>query len=357
MMAHMNDTLETTEGDALRSDTPIWVVRAGRRGVYAADFISEGWVGVGWGEAGALDAGATDCEIEQAIERGYGTEREGTKRVWSAQIKRFFREVSVGDPVATYDPEQRMFFLGTVTSELFSKADHDLFRARRVQWTHKVPRDRLSTGARNTLGAILTFFRLSDEVSAELRAKAVPLEADVSSETAREVQPATTPEEDEESILREEILEKADSFIEDRIARLGWSDLQELVAGILRAMGYKTRVADPGPDRGVDVFASPDGLGLQEPRIFVEVKHRPGSSMGASELRSFIGGRRAGDRCLYVSTGGFTREARYEAERSSIPVMLIALPELRELVTQHYEAVDATTRSLVPLRRMYWPVD
>jgi len=343
--------------NVLESDAPIWVVRAGRRGVYASDFISEGWVGIGWGEAGPIAADASDKAVEAAIERGYATEREGTKRVWTAQIKRFFREVAVGDPVANYDPDQRMFFLGTVVSDLFSKEDHDLFRARRVDWTHKAPRDRLSTSARNSLGAILTFFRLSDEVSAELRAKAVPREAEVAPETAREIQPTTIPEEDEERILREEILEKADSFIEDRIARLGWSDLQELVAGILRAMGYKTRVADPGPDRGVDVFASPDGLGLQEPRIFVEVKHRPGSSMGASELRSFIGGRRAGDRCLYVSTGGFTREARYEAERSSIPVMLIALPELRELVTQHYEAVDATTRSLVPLRRMYWPVD
>ena len=28
------------------------------------------------------------------------------------------------------------------------------------------------------------------------------------------------------------------------------------------------------------------------------------------EVRSFLGGRKTGDRCLYVSTGGFTREAR-----------------------------------------------
>jgi len=80
-------------------------------------------------------------------------------------------------------------------------------------------------------------------------------------------------------------------------------------------MGYHTTVAADGSDRGADIFASPDGLGLQEPRIFVEVKHRSGS-MGADELRKFLGGRRAGDRCLYVSTGGFTKAARYEAERA-----------------------------------------
>lgn len=35
-------------------------------------------------------------------------------------------------------------------------------------------------------------------------------------------------------------------------------------------------------------MASPDGLGLENPRIKVEVKHRQ-NSMGASEIRNFIG--------------------------------------------------------------------
>src|SRR5438552_3516812 len=79
-----------------------------------------------------------------------------------------------------------------------------------------------------------------------------------------------------EHLLREEQVKKADEFIEERIARLSWAGMQELIAGILRAMGYRTRISPPGADRGLDIFASPDGLGLQEPRIFCEVKHRLG---------------------------------------------------------------------------------
>jgi restriction system protein len=133
-------------------------------------------------------------------------------------------------------------------------------------------------------------------------------------------------------------------------------ELQELVAGILRAMGYKTRVSPPGADRGVDIFASPDGLGLEEPRIFVEVKHRLKSTMGSTDLRSFIGGRKPADRCLYVSTGGFTKEARYEADRAAVPLTLVDLPALRELLLVHYDGVDAEARQLVPLTRVYWPI-
>lgn len=78
--------------------------------------------------------------------------------------------------------------------------------------------------------------------------------------------------------------------------------MQELVAGILRAMGYRNMILSPGPDRGKDIIASPDGLGLENPKIKVEVKHRT-AQMGSQELRSFLAILREGDKGLYVSTG------------------------------------------------------
>ena len=130
--------------------------------------------------------------------------------------------------------------------------------------------------------------------------------------------------------------------------------MQELVAGILRAMGYKTQISPPGSDRGKDIVASPDGFGFANPRIVVEVKHRAGA-MGSQQLRSFLGGRHKDDRGLYVSTGGFTKEARYEAERASIATALWDLSELVRTLVDNYEKLDNETKRLVPLRRVYWP--
>jgi restriction system protein len=132
--------------------------------------------------------------------------------------------------------------------------------------------------------------------------------------------------------------------------------MQNLIAGILRAMGYRTTVSPRGSDRGVDIFASPDGLGLQEPRIFVEVKHRAQTQMTAEKIRAFLGGRKPGDRCLYVSTGSFSKDARYEADRASVPTTLLDLQGVRRLLVEHYEKLDAETRALVPLKRIYWPI-
>ncbi len=38
--------------------------------------------------------------------------------------------------------------------------------------------------------------------------------------------------------------------------------------------------------------------------------------MGSKEIRAFLGGRKQGDKCLYVSTGGFSKDAHYEADRA-----------------------------------------
>ena len=199
---------------------------------------------------------------------------------------------------------------------------------------------------------MLTVFRLGNYVAKDILSHARPL----GSNPAGSIQPREEPNaQDAEgfSVISKDTLERANEFIEDAIDRLDWSDMQHLVAGVLRAMGYRTTIAQAGRDRGVDIFASPDGLGLVEPRIFVEVKHRA-AQMGPKEIRAF--GRRKGDKCLYVRTAGFSKDAQYEAGRAEVALQLITLPKLRQLGVDYYEELDPETRALVPLRRLYWPM-
>lgn len=135
---------------------------------------------------------------------------------------------------------------------------------------------------------------------------------------------------------------------------LDWDEMQNLVAGVLRSMGYKTQVSPAGADRGKDIIASPDGFGFENPRIIVEVKHRR-EQMGSQQIRSFIGGRHKDDRGLYVSTGGFTKDARYEADRSTIPLTLWTLDDLVRALIENYEQVDIETKLLVPLKKTFLP--
>lgn len=334
----------------------MWMIRAGSGSKNIEQFVEQKVVALGDLKLGALQSTISKEEMLKLYAKHYPDVAEATRATWASQLVRFVTELKIGDDVVTYDREHRRYVLGKVASEYewLPKLIADMPHARRISWTHEVLRDQLSTPTRNTLGAIQTLFKLGNDAAKELHAHAVPLGA---SSSKSEAPQKASPPGDEAAFanLVEETIEKADEFIEDAINGLDWLQMQHLFAGLLRAMGYRTTVSEGGSDRGVDIFASPDGLGLQEPRIFVEVKHR-NAPIGSKEIRAFLGGRKQGDKCLYVSTGGFSKDAHYEADRADVAMRLISLPMLRKLFLEHYEDIDAETRALVPLRRLYWPV-
>ena len=98
----------------------------------------------------------------------------------------------------------------------------------------------------------------------------------------------TKPEEEEsEEDIARNMRAQSREFIKDKITQLDWEEMQELVAGLLRAMGYKTRISPAGPDRGKDIIASPDGFGFEQPRIVVEVKQLELTPEEKDHMRKF----------------------------------------------------------------------
>nr|PZN14449.1 MAG: restriction endonuclease [Mycolicibacterium hassiacum] len=327
----------------------MWMVRSdgGRR---YDDFRDRSAVGIGFPEIAELAAsGVNKKALTDAYRKAVPDVSEGSVNAAVSQVHRFVNDIRVGDHVVTYSPANRAYLVGDVTGNCEHRPDRDsvgMSLSRPVQWLpREVQRDDLSTASKNTLGSTLTVFKLGSAVREELLALAEgKRSAPVSSEDAEDI--VIDPLENYESIAFERI--------KDLISRLDWKDFQDLVAGVLRAMGYKTQVSAPGSDLGRDILASRDGFGFERPRIVVEVKHRRGT-VDSQTIRSFVGGRHPDDRCLVVSTGGFTRDAKYEAERSSIPVVLWTIEELTKALIDNYEKTDSTTKALVSLRSFYVP--
>lgn len=67
------------------------------------------------------------------------------------------------------------------------------------------------------------------------------------------------------------------------------------------------------------------------------------------------GGRRMDDMGLDVSTGGFSKDARYEADRASIPRALMDVDDLVRTVLGHCEKMHADAERWLGLRKVYWP--
>lgn len=329
-----------------------WMVRAAEGGRLADDFRERGVVAIGWTDLGDLNQYPDKERIKSAVDSAYPDWPEGKKQTSASQLERFRREPRIGDRVVTYDSSRRLYHIGTIESDYLYQPDvvPPFENIRRVTWDGEVRRDDLSVGTRNRLGSTLTLFRIPDPAAAELEIVLSGKGVDVPAGREDEEQ-----QESEFDVLQR-YKEEAEEFIKDRVSRLAPEEMEELVAGLLRAMGYRTRVSPIGPDRGVDIMASPDGFGFESPRIMVEVKHRPNTAMGSQQLRAFLGGRHDGDKGLYVSTGGFTKDARYEAERAKIPLKLMDLGELVEALMEHYDNADAKTRTLLPLSKLYWPI-
>jgi restriction system protein len=343
-------------GESVGATRKVWVVRAGRSAIYAPEFIAKQITAIGWGVIGSLKAVHTREEISSLVHQSFPEYNRLQVANATGQIFRFREELVLGSIVMMYDPANRLYQVGKITGEykFNATADEEMRHTKPVEWTDSVSRDALSPETKNSLGSIATIFCVSDSAAHEiLTLMSGPVRATIGEPSAFTSVDETDVVESE-STIRQDVEQRALEFMQDRMAKLEWDQMQELVAGLLRAMGYKTQVSLSGADRGRDIVASPDGFGFQGPRIVVEVKHRKGT-IGAPEIRAFLGCLRQNDNGLYVSTGGFTREARYEAERANHHIALLDMDGFGKSVMEHYDAMDTESRALLPLKKIYWP--
>lgn len=330
----------------------MWMVRAGRNAFLIDEFKQKNIVAIGWNLGDLSNKSKED--IKNIVNEKFPNNSKGQNAIIAAQEFKFLSELKIGDYVLSYNPSTRNYLLGKITSdyiysnELSEKfEDDDYSDIRKVKWLGDIARDKLKVSTKNTLGSISTLFYINETAQKDI--------LNIFNGVTNENDSPDDGEDDDVSILMNEIEDKSKEFIKDIINSLDWDEMQELVAGLFRAMGYKTIVSPPGSDRGKDIIASPDGLGLEDPVIVIEVKHR-NQSMSATYIRSFKGALKKTNKGVYVSTGGFTTDAKYEAERSEIPIILMDLDTLVKFILQYYDNFDADARSLIPLKKIYWPI-
>lgn len=329
----------------------MWMVR-NKGGDNIKAFLDNEFIAIGWKAVGSLKNLKSRDEIIKKVQENWPEYKFMKAVVTGSQLNKVANLIKANDDVITYDPSTRKYYIGKVTGEYRydSKSDESMAHFRSVKWEHTIDRDQLSLPTRNSLGSTLTVFSVSDEALEELQGviNGKPI-------TQSEGAISVDDEGNSDRVVLDDLKSQAKEFIKDKVIALDWEEMQELVAAVLRAMGYKARISPQGSDRGRDIVASPDGLGLEQPRIVAEVKHRPNSQMGSQEIRSFLGGRHKDDRGLYISTGGFSKDAKYEADRASIPLTLMDVDDLVDLVIENYEAMDVDARALLPLTKIYWP--
>ncbi len=102
------------------------------------------------------------------------------------------------------------------------------------------------------------------------------------------------------------------------------------------------------------LIAYRDPLGTISPRIKVQVKHRE-SPTSVHEIRQLMGLlQKDGDVGIFISTGGFTPDARSTAQSSHVHVELIDLTRFLDLWQEFYHKLTDEDKSRLPLLPVYF---
>jgi len=160
----------------------------------------------------------------------------------------------------------------------------------------------------------------------------------------------------ERSLVFETAEGNALAEIQEYIKALLPNAFQEIVAALLRGMGYATPFeASGGPDGGTDILAYPDPIGAKTPHIRVQVKHRSSSKATREEIAALRGiirpNREIG---LFVSSSGFTSEAAREARSGGVHIELMDLDRFLDQWLVHYEQMSEEDKGKLRLRRVYF---
>lgn len=126
-----------------------------------------------------------------------------------------------------------------------------------------------------------------------------------------------------------------------------------LVAAVLEADGYRCTVSPPGPDGGVDISAGRGPLGLDTPRLLVQVKS--GAQIGAPVVSQLHGvmSTHGADQGLLVAWGGLSKPARDALKNQQMRVRVWEAADVVEALLRTYDRLPEEIRTVMPLRQVW----
>lgn len=117
---------------------------------------------------------------------------------------------------------------------------------------------------------------------------------------------------------------------------------------------FFTDISPPGPDGGIDIFAGRGPLGLDSPRLIVQVKssQSPADVKIVRELQGVLTTSGA-EQALLVAWGGVNRAALKELRGQFFSIRLWDADNLLEAVLRNYNKLSEELRASLPLKQIW----
>ena len=316
-------------------------------GIHTQDdnlFLKHGTIAIGWREMGDLSVIDNNREAFKArYQSVYPDAKKGSIPTGSGMLYRFCHEVQIGDYIVFPSKSDRMINIGEVTGDyVYDASQTEYVQTRTVKWLKNLPRTAFTQGALYEIGSAMSFFAVKNYADEFLAALEKGFKHTASSAGEDPTVGATA----------EDIIESTKDFVLKELSRnLKGYALEEFVANLLQAMGYRTTVSLQGGDSGIDITAYKDEL---PPRILVQVKSQD-SDIKETTIQSLKGAMREGDYGLFVTLSNYTKNAQKYLDSTPI-IRGINGTELVDLILKYYEDLDEKYQKMIPLKMVYIPV-
>ncbi len=207
-----------------------WMIRAGRGGTFATDWIENGIVGIGWDFDGLDIANMGRDQIRAAYAAAHPTESKQKVATSVGQVFRFAHSMEQGSTVVMYDPAERLYHIGVISGPCSPVPEPEgITYTRTVTWNKTAPRDVLSQSSKNSLGGIQTIFAISTEIMADLESAASHERPAAGAGLVCNPDEPAQASSDDSSSDDEALTATYDNGIElikDRVSQLGWEDME-----------------------------------------------------------------------------------------------------------------------------------
>ena len=311
----------------------------------AALFLNKNVMAIGWSELGDLSEISADREaFRKKMADAFPDAKKQAIATNTGQVYRFVHEVQVGDYVVFPSKKDRMINIGVVEGDYtYSPDTYDYVNQRKVKWLKHLPRTSFSQGALYEVGSDMTLFMIKNYSDEYLSALDKGFKGVIDSGDS---------EDDSIGATAEDIKDSTKDFILKELSKqLKGYDLENFVANLMEAMGYKPDVSQRGGDSGIDIVAYKDEF---PPRIVVQVKSNDGN-IKETTIQSLKGAMSPGDYGVFVTLSDYTKNAKAFIEKNPI-IRGINGSELVDLVLKYYDKLSEKYRKMIPLEMVYIPV-
>ncbi|MGB3414148.1 MAG: restriction endonuclease [Microbacteriaceae bacterium] len=343
-----------------------WLVRSVKSGIDDDLSLNLNRSIIGFEDVGDLGSHETREDFVDALnQQGIGNTPSATTN-YAGQLYNFVKNISIGDYIVMPLRNEPQIAVGEVTGgyEYYQAPNQKWRHTRQVRWLQQsLPRTAVQQDLLYSMGAFMTIAELKRNQAASrienLAAKGIDLGQKISTYPSTHGDFIEVPgiaEGDETDYF--DLLRVNLDLIAARLKeRFDGHELAELIGAILEVKGFKCTVSKPGADGGVDIIAGGGPLGLDSPKLVVQVKSET-SAVGDPVVQQLHGSiqRNDAEQGLLVAFGGLTKQAQTWLAGERFRIAVWDADDIIQQIFETYTDLPEAIRSKLPLKNA-WVLD